>query len=323
MPLSWGILGPGDIARRHMAPAMARVPSHSITAVMRRDKREAEKFAAEFGVAKSYGAVDDFLNDSDVEAIYIATPPASHAELTIRAAAAGKHVLCEKPLACSASEARDMIDACSKHGVRLMVCHYQRFNLRHRQLRQWIADGRIGRIVSARINFSSFSPPGPEQWRHDRTQSGGGPLMDLGSHCLDLLMYLCGPIDCSFGVVTPDGDVEDEATLLLRFGSRAHGIVSTYWSARIPDEVASNAVEIWGSEGSAAAAPLFSKDSSGSLTLYTPEGNQDHSRGPGQPIHDDVIEDFRIAIETGGPVLCPPENALAGLEIIERAYSGR
>lgn len=323
MDLAWGIIGAGDIARRHMAPAIQRAPRHRLAAVMRRDDRAAEQFATDFEVPRWYTSVDALLADRDVNAVYIATPPSSHAELTFRAAEAGKHVLCEKPLALSAAEARQMIDTCASSGVRLMVCHYQRFNTRHRKIRDWVKQGRLGRIVSARINFSSFSPAQPGQWRREANQSGGGPLMDLGSHCLDLLMFVCGPIDWSSAVVdAPDANgVEDAATLLLRFGSGAHGIVSTYWSARIPDEARCNGLELWGIEGSAAAAPLFSKDSSGTLTLYTQQGAEDHSVSGGMPIHESVIEDFRIAIETGGPVGCPAEDAFAGLEIIEAAYS--
>jgi len=321
MQLNWGIIGPGDIVRRHVAPAMSRVAGHRIAAVMRRNAAEAEAFAREFGAPRWYSDADALLNDPEVNAVFIGTPPASHAGMTLRAAAAGKHVLCEKPLACSAAEARAMIDGCRRHSVRLMVCHYQRYNARHRRLRSWVKDGVLGRIVSARIVFASYSPPVPGQWRRQPEISGGGPLMDLGSHCLDMLQYLCGPVERSEAVLgyREGQSVEDEATLLLRFRSGAHGTVSTYWTARVPEGTAAS-VELWGTEGSAAASPLQSKDSSGALVLHRPGGVEDHSLGPGPAIHDAVIEDFRTAIETGGPVLAPPEDALAGLEIIDRAY---
>ena len=219
-----------------------------------------------------------------------------------------------------------MIEAAERSGVRLMICHYQRFNARHRQIREWLRLGRIGKVVSARINFSSYAPPRAGEWRRDKARSGGGPLMDLGSHCLDLLMYFCGRIaesDARIDSLAWETEVEDTATLLLRFASGAHATVTTHWSARIPDEVAGNAVELWGTEGSIVSAPLFSKDHSGSLLLYGPGGAEDHSRGAGNKIHEDVIEHFRQAIASGGPVLAPAEDALAGIEIIERAYNRR
>ena len=298
---------------------MQSAPGHRIAAIMRRDAAEAHQFANDFGIDRAYTGAHRLVNDPTVDAVYIGTPPSSHAELTALAAAAGKHVLCEKPIATSVQQARDMIDVCARHAVRLMVCHYQRFNQRHEQIKAWLHAGTIGRVVSVRINFSSYSPPTPGAWRHSRAIAGGGPLMDLGSHCLDLLMYLCGPIETS--AVLADtlayrGDVEDTATMLLQLASGAQATVTTHWSARVPDPDVSNAIEIWGTEGSILAYPLFSKDSSGTLLLRLPDGVQDHSRVAGKKIHEDVIEHFRQAIASGSPVRCPAEDTLAGLEVI-------
>ena len=216
-----------------------------------------------------------------------------------------------------------MIEAAERSRVRLMICHYQRFNSRHRQIREWLRLGAIGRIVSARINFSSYSPPRAGEWRRNKAVSGGGPLMDLGSHCLDLLMYFCGALTESEARVDSlvwETEVEDTATLLLHFASGAHATVTTHWSVRIPDEVGGNAVELWGTEGAIVSSPLFSKDHSGSLMLYKEGGVEDHSRAAGNRVHEDLIEHFREAIASGEPVLAPAEDALAGIEIIERSY---
>lgn len=319
MAFSWGILGAGDIARKHMAPAMQNAAGHRIGAIMRRDPEQARQFGLDFGVDRVYTNAADLVNDASVDAVYIATPPSSHAELTALAAAAGKHVICEKPIASSVAEARAMIEVCARHEVRLMICHYQRFNTRHQRIHDWIRQGVIGRVVSVRMNFSSYSPPGPDAWRYSRAISGGGPSMDLGSHCLDLLMYTCGPIETS-AVLTDtlayDIDVEDTATMLLRLSSGAQATVTTHWSAQPPDAETSNALEIWGTAGSILTYPLYSKDSSGGLWLRRPEAIEDHSAGAGKKIHEDVIEHFRQAILTGGPVLAPAEDTLAGLEII-------
>src|SRR5882724_939759 len=130
MNLSWGIIGAGDIVRRHVAPAIQRLASHRIAAITRRDEALARQFAAEFAVPKFYTKPEDLVADPAVNAVYIATPPSSHAELTALAAQAGKHVLCEKPIACSSAEARAMIETAERSRVRLMICHYQRFNAR-------------------------------------------------------------------------------------------------------------------------------------------------------------------------------------------------
>jgi 1,5-anhydro-D-fructose reductase (1,5-anhydro-D-mannitol-forming) len=319
MPFSWGILGAGDIARRHMAPAMLHAPGHRLAAIMRRDRHEAERFAKEFEVPRGYTQAEELVSDPGIDAVYIATPPSSHAVLTDLAARHGKHVLCEKPIASSEQEAAAMIDSCARYNVRLMICHYQRFNQRHRQIRAWLADGAIGRLVAIRINFSSYSPPTPGRWHYSRAIGGGGSLMDLGSHCLDLLIYLAGPIASSTGLAgcfASDSRVEDTATMLLGLQNGAHATVSTHWSVRIPDEVDGNGIELWGTEGSIVASPLFSKDSSGTLRLYRSRGVEDHSHPGAGRIHAEVIEHFRQAIETGAPVLAPAEDALAGLRIL-------
>lgn len=322
MAFTWGILGAGDIARKHVAAAMQTAPGHRLGAIMRRNRAEAERFAADFGVERVYTDARALVEDPAIDAVFIGTPPSSHAELTELAARAGKHVLCEKPIATTPEEAERMIEACAAAGVRLMICHYQRFNRRHEQMRAWIEQGVIGRVVSARMNFSSTSPPSEGAWRYSRTIAGGGPLMDLGSHCLDLLMYLCGPIER--GVVQKDAlvwsgtGVEDTATMLLKLASGAQATVTTHWSARQPDDAARSHVEIWGSEGSLEAYPLFSKDHSGTLRLHREAGTEDHSRGAEEKVHEAVIEHFRQAIETGGPVRVPAEEALAGLRILQQ-----
>jgi len=319
MAFSWGIIGAGDIARKHVAAAMQNAPGHRLAAIMRRDPEQAKQFAADFGVDRVYTNARDLVNDPTVDAVFIGTPPSSHAELTALAAEAGKHVLCEKPIAATVEDARAMIEVCARHNVRLMICHYQRFNTRHQRVRKWVQEGVIGRVVSVRMNFSSYSPPGPEAWRHSRAISGGGPIMDLGSHCLDLLMYTCGPIETS-AVLTDslayNTDVEDTATMLLRLASGAQATVTTHWSAMTPDAETSNTIEIWGTAGSILAYPLYSKDSSGGLWLRRADSVEDHSTGPGKKIHEDVVENFRQAIQSGGPVLVPAEETLAGLEII-------
>lgn len=319
MPFQWGILGAGDIARKHVAAAMQQAPGHRLHAIMRRDRAEAERFARDFGVERAYTDARAFVSDPQLDAVFIATPPSSHAEFTALAAAAGKHVICEKPIATSVADAESMIAVCAQHKVRLMICHYQRFNRRHQQMRRWIESGAIGRVVSARLNFSSYSPPAADAWRYDPLVAGGGPVMDLGSHCLDLLTYLCGPIES--GVVLKSAlafqtSVEDTATTLLRLASGAHATVTNHWSARLPDDAARSVVEVWGTEGSLVAHPLFSKDHSGTLLLHRDSGTEDHSLPPQGKIHEDVIEHFRLAVASGGPVLVPAEDTLAALRIL-------
>ena len=229
---SWGILGAGDIANRHMAPAMCNTRGHRLAAIQRRDVAAARAFAEAHGNPRIYLSEDELLRDAEVNAVYIGTPPHLHYAQTVAAAEAGKHVICEKPIACTVAEAQTMIDACASHGVRLMICHYQRFNERNQRIKRMIEEGALGKIISVRLTFGGYTPPKADEWRRDRARSGGGPLMDLGSHCLDLLMYFCGPVASAQSLVDSlvwRTEVEDTATLLLRMESGAHATVSTMW----------------------------------------------------------------------------------------------
>lgn len=195
MTISWGILGAGKIAERQMAPAIAAAPGHELVAVMRRELAAAQQFADAHGAQRAYDSAEALLADRQVNAVYVATPPHLHARQTMLAARAGKHILCEKPMALTTAEAGRMIEVSRGHGVALMICYYQRFNARHRRIRELLAEGAIGQVTAARINFSERFPPQPGVWHHNPAISGGGPLMDLGTHCIDLLRYLCGPVE--------------------------------------------------------------------------------------------------------------------------------
>ena len=127
MTVSWGILGAGKIAESQMAPAIAAAPGHELVAVMRRELDAAQQFADRHGAQRAYDNAEELLNDSQIDAVYVATPPHLHARQTVLAAQAGKHVLCEKPMALTTGEARQMIEACRASGVTLTICHYQRF----------------------------------------------------------------------------------------------------------------------------------------------------------------------------------------------------
>jgi 1,5-anhydro-D-fructose reductase (1,5-anhydro-D-mannitol-forming) len=329
MTISWGILGAGAIACNQMAPAMALAPNHQLVAIMGRDQAKAERFATQFNVAHTYSSVEALLADATVNAVYVATPPHLHAEMAIQAATQGKHVLCEKPLALNIVQAQQMIDACHANNVQLMVCYYQRYNARHQQIKQLLSEGAIGKVTAVRINFSSYFPPQPAFWHHDPAISGGGPLMDIGVHCLDLLRYLCGPVvevsalidTLASDSAVPASLVEDTATLLLRLESGAHAVITSHWSTAnfAPDQI--NGLEISGTEGTIQAMPIHAKDSAGIVRLLTKDGVQEFSvEAGGQRTHVALLEDFGNALQNDAPAPIPGEEGLAGLAVIEAAY---
>ncbi len=324
MTVLWGILGAGKIAESQMAPAIAAVPGHELVAVSRRSLDAAQEFADRHVAQRAYDSAEELLDDGQVNAVYVATPPHLHARETVLAAEAGKHVLCEKPMALTTAEAREMIEACRANGVVLTICHYQRFNARHQRVRRLVEGGAIGQVTAARINFSDRFPPQPGVWHHKPEISGGGPVMDLGIHCIDLLRYLCGPAEsvaALMDTLVDDSPVDDTATLLLRLASGAQAVITSHWTTANHAPEHTNGLEIWGTEGSIVAAPISAKDSAGTLRVLTAVGMQDYAVEPGGPRpHVALLEAFGEAIAGDGPNPIPGEEGLAGLAVVEAAY---
>ncbi|MCC7017814.1 MAG: Gfo/Idh/MocA family oxidoreductase [Rhodospirillales bacterium] len=324
MRIAWGIIGAGKIAERQMVTAMAQAADQRLVAVMKRDRAAAQRFAAHHDVPRFYDTVEALLADTEINAVYVATPPSLHAEHTLQAAAAGKHVLCEKPLALNSAQAQQMSDGCRTHGVQLMVCYYQRYNTRHQQIKQLLAEGAIGQVTAVRLNFSDYFPPTPGYWHHEPAISGGGPLVDLGIHCVDLLRYLCGEVTAVTALVdnlAAPSPVEDTATLLLKLANGAQAVITSHWSTASFEPQQSNGLEISGTLGTIQAAPISAKDSSGTLRLLTAAGVQDFSVAPGgvRP-HVALLRDFANALAGNAPVPIPGEEGVAGLRVIEAAY---
>ena len=323
MTIRWGILGAGKIAESQMAPAIAAAPGHELAAVSRRDLDSAQLFAERHGAGRAYDSAEELLTDERVNAVYVATPPHLHARQTVQAAEAGKHVLCEKPMAMTPAEAREMIEACRANGVVLTICHYQRFNARHQRIRRLLEAGAIGQVTAARINFSDRFPPQPGVWHHVPEISGGGPVMDLGIHCIDLMRYLCGPAESVAALVetlVDSSPVSDTATLLLRLAGGAQGVITSHWTTANFEPERTNGLEICGTEGSIVAAPISAKDSAGSLQVFTADGTRDYSVEPGGPRpHVALLEAFGAAACGNGPNPIPGEEGLAGLAVVEAA----
>ena len=246
--VQFGVIGAGGIARRKTIPGMLRARSCKLVAVM--DPVGADEIAAQFGVAKAYRWEEDLLADPAVEAVYIASPVACHARQIQMAAWAGKHVLCEKPLARNLREARAAVAACRKHKVFLQEGYMMKFHGAHSRIKQLIDEGRLGKLVYLRAQLSCWYPKMRGAWRQDPKASGGGSLIDMATHLFDLLEHFAGPVrrvGALVGNLVQDYASEDAATVLLEFRSGAHGTVDAFFS--IPDEASRTRLEVYGSRG--------------------------------------------------------------------------
>lgn len=195
--IKWGIIGCGDVTEIKSGPAFNKVPNSSLVAVMRRDAARAEDYARRHGVPKWYSDAQQLIDDPEVNAIYIATPPLQHEEYTIKALAAGKPVYVEKPMSLNSAAAERMKAAAEKYGVKLSVAHYRRAQPMFLKIRQLLREEAIGNVRFVQLQM--LQPPNPAliaasetNWRVDPAISGGGLFHDLAPHQLDLMIYFFG-----------------------------------------------------------------------------------------------------------------------------------
>lgn len=303
----WGLIGCGDIARKRVARALATGAGCELTAVSRAQADLAQSFAEEFGARRWHSDYRMLLEDRDVDAVYIATPVHLHREQTIAAANAGKHVLCEKPMALNLVECDEMIAAGQRNGVLLGVAYYRRFYPVIDRIRELLSSGLIGRPVLVELRaFEGFNPPegGDRYWLLERERSGGGPMMDFGCHRLEILINLFGPPSYVTGVTSNAAiqrEVEDTATALLLFPSGCQALVIvTHATTQSRDTL-----DVYASDGSLHVDVL----NEGVLRIVTRSGESTERHPPHRNLHQPLIEDFAAAVIEGRQ---PRVDGLAG-----------
>ena len=248
MGLRWGVLGAGSVAQRRAMPAINKAKDAELHALLSRDAKRAQQLATEHGTQECYTTVDELLSDEVLDAIYVSTPVYLHCEQVIAAAERGLHVLCDKPMAMNVAECRRMIDACEANSVHLQICFLFRFHSCFQQIKNWVTEGNLGQIVQGRVPFLKPFPIPPGAWRGNPDQGGGGSLMDLGAHGVDLLRYILGEVrqvSAFCNSVVHGYDVEETGMIMMRFDNGAQGFVDTSFAAAGCDLV----IEIYGTDG--------------------------------------------------------------------------
>lgn len=315
-PVRWGVIGAGDVVEHKSGPALQAASGSQLVAVMRRDAAKAADFARRHGVPRWYDDADALINDPDVDAVYIATPPHMHAPYTVRAAAAGKPVYVEKPMARTAAECRVMLDACAAADVPLFVAYYRRAMPRFETVARLLAEGAIGEPCAVRVTLLQPPPParGPLPWRLDPEISGGGLFVDLGSHTLDLLDHLLGPLVARGGASSSTDGVEDVVSASLEFASGVRGV--GLWAFGTSEHL--DEVEIVGSGGSL----QFSSFGTEPLRLRTPDGERLFAAPYPNPVQLPLVESVVAALTGSGECPSTGESALRTAEVVDTLLEG-
>ena len=319
MTLRWGLIGSGDIARKRVAPALRDLASCDLVAVCRGRPELAESFAREFEARRWYPNHRELLADPEIDAVYIATPVHLHAAQAIAAAHAGKHVLCEKPMAMNVKECDEMIAACHANAVTLGVAYYRHFYPAIERIKHIIASGEIGTVVMVQINAFEYFDPAPDHPRHwfvVSGQAGGGPMFDYGCHRLEVLVNVCGPVrdvTSMVGNVVFERDVEDTAIALLAFERGGYAALSVTHAASEPQDT----LRIFGTAGSIHIAPL----NQGMLRITAGRDERVELLPPAPNVHRPLIDEFVDAVTAGRAPAVPGEMGRTVASIAELIYS--
>lgn len=246
--IRWGIIGCGDVTEVKSGPALQKAQGSALVAVMRRDAAKAADYAKRHGVPRWYSNADELIHDKEVDAVYVATPPGSHAEYALRVAQAGKPCYVEKPMARSHAECVAMVEAFRAKRLPLFIAYYRRALPRFLKAKELIDDGVLGSIAGVTYRHARvFQPDAPYEWRLDPIHSGGGLLLDLGSHALDLLDFLLGSLSDVSGVAAnfAGGLAEDATAMSFRTAGGAVGAAIWNFAGRVREDL----IEIEGTKG--------------------------------------------------------------------------
>ncbi len=331
--INWGIVGCGWVARDYVAPGILTAPNARLLALSDPDESAMAAIASRASGMSASRDLGTFLQTPGLDAIYIAAPNHLHRPLTEAAARAGKHVLCEKPMATTAADAEAMVRACESAGVRYGTAFDQRFQARHRKLKELASSGALGKITAARVHYACWTPGDwvpPTQsvhdnWRVDPVRAGGGAFIDLAPHGLDLLQWIVGEplveVGCLLQRRVFDYPVDDGAVLMGRFANET--LLTMNVAYNCPDAFPRRTLEIVGTETMAIARNTMGQTPGGTLTLA--DARTGESREIAVPAAEDVspfqrqIEAFSQSLLDGVPFLFSPERDLHTMRLLEAA----
>ncbi|MCD6360141.1 MAG: Gfo/Idh/MocA family oxidoreductase [Armatimonadetes bacterium] len=305
MAIGWGVIGCGGIADRRTIPeGIIPASGAELVAVQDAVEERTAEVAEKYGV-KSYATVEELLADDAVQAVYIATPTHVHHEQTVAAAQAGKHVLCEKPLALTLEECEASIAACEEAGVKFGTNFMMRFHACHVKIKELVDSGALGTPVLGRAELTCWYPPIEGAFRQIPELGGGGALIDMGNHCIDLLEFFFGKVvqvTCFTGNVVQDYQSEDTAVVALQFQCGAVGMVDTLFNE--PDAAARNMLEVYGSRGSLVTKGTIGQDSSGRISAILESDDKEYDAAqvregadPEEIIEPEVVNMYEAAIQ--------------------------
>ncbi len=325
--LGWGLVGASAIAHEWVIDAIRAVPGNEVAAVFSTDPARGARYAADHRIPTAHPSLAALLADPHVGAVYVSTTNDLHHAQALEAARAGKHVLCEKPLALTVREAREMIDACAAAGVVLATNHHLREAATHRKIRELVAGGAIGEVRFAKVAHAGLLPAHLQGWRLRDPKTGPGAILNLTVHDVDTLRHLLAAEPVEVVALTQqagmaEGEIEDGAMTAIRFDSGV--LAQTHDAFTAP--FARTGIELHGSQGSIYGRDVMTQRPVGEVVLRTARGEEVVAYEP-ENMYARTIRAFAGAVRGEGRPSCTGEDGLrslaTALAALESARTGR
>src|SRR5215218_2088522 len=315
MTVGWGLIGASTIAKEWVIGAI-RGAGGEVACVLSSDAVRGARFASENGIPRHTTSLDELVADPGVQVVYISTTNELHRDQTVAAARAGKHVLCEKPLALTLEDAREMVRACRDAGVVMGTNHHLRDAVTHRTLRRLIRSGAIGRPLAARVFHAVYLPEHLQGWRIARPDAGGGVILDITVHDADTLRFVLDdePVEvmamsANQGMASPG--LADDVMEVIRFRS---GLVAQFHDA-FTVRHAGTGFEVHGTEGSLFGQDVMTQAPTGRITLRRGDRTETIDPGPHEDLYTRSVRLFNDAVFGNGAPAASGEDGVRSLAV--------
>lgn len=318
--IKWGFIGCGEVTEKKSGPAFGKIAGSSVVAVMSRNTEKARSYAERHGIPKWYNDAQQLVDDPDVNAVYIATPPSSHATYAIMAMRSGKPVYVEKPLAASYPDCQRINRISQQTGVPCFVAYYRRYLPYFQKVKELVQQGAVGKVINAQIRFAV--PPRDLDydrdnlpWRVQRDIAGGGYFYDLAPHQIDLLQEMFGPILRAHGYSTNRGGLyqtEDTVSACFQFQDGLPG--SGSWCFVAHQSAKKDRIAIVGDRGKL----LFSVFTYEPIILENEEGHQEFNIANPKHVQMPLIQSIVNQLQGGSPCTCDSVSATSVNWVMDR-----
>jgi 1,5-anhydro-D-fructose reductase (1,5-anhydro-D-mannitol-forming) len=326
--LRWALIGASDIAKTRMINAINSQPNSRVAAVFSSSADRASAYAEENRIPKAYSRLESLLDDPEIDVVYISTTNELHRDQALAAASAGKHILCEKPLALSLDDAHQMLNAAQAANVVFGTNHHLRNAVTHRTLRKLIKEGAIGKPLAARVFHAVYLPPRLQGWRLSRPEAGGGVILDITVHDADTLRFVLDSevedvIARSATQGLASSGMDDAVMGVMYF---RNGVLAQFHDA-FTVNYAPTGLEVHGTEGSLLAVGVMTQDPAGRVVLRRDNGETEIELDPPEGLYVHCIRCFNQAVLTGTQPFATGVDGLRSLAValaaVESAKSGR